>query len=239
MTDTHTHILPAMDDGAATVEDSINMLKALASQGVKQVATTPHFKPSTNESIDSFLARRDKSEAILRKAMQEHPDLPQLFIGTEVTLSVELAQFDNLEKLCYKKGKFLLIELDPYTIGPWIPHVMYEISNRLLLTPVIAHIDRYLGNISPKLLEEIMKLNCPIQFNGYALANFRKRRQLIKFMNRHPDTIFVVGSDCHNMHLRPPVMDVFKGKAIKHLGEEFFEEICENSRLLLTGDLIT
>ena len=239
MTDTHTHILPAMDDGAASAEDSINLLKSLALQGVKQVAATPHFKPITSESIDSFLARRDKSEALLRQAMQGQADLPNLYVGTEVTLSVELAQFDGLEKLCYQNGKFLLIELDPFTIGSWIPRALYEISNRLLLTPVLAHVDRYLSDVPQKLIDEIMQLNCPVQFNGYALANFRKRRQLIKLMDRHLDTIFVVGSDCHNMHLRPPTMDIFEKKAMQHLGEDFFEEICENSRLMLTGDLIT
>ena len=239
MTDTHTHILPAMDDGAASVEESLKLLSALALQGVNQVAATPHFKPSTNESIDSFLARRNESEALLRQAMEGRTDLPQLHIGTEVTLSVELSQFEGLEKLCYKNGNFLLIELDPLTVDSWIPRALYDISNRLLLTPVIAHIDRYLGDVSPKLIEEIMKLNCPVQFNGYALAKFNKRRQLLKIMNRHPDTIFVVGSDCHNIHLRPPAMDVFEKKAMKHLGEDFFDEICENSRLMLTGELIT
>jgi len=138
-----------------------------------------------------------------------------------------------------ENGKFLLIELDPFTIGSWIPRALYEISNRLMLTPVIAHIDRYLNDVSPKLIDEIIKLNCPVQFNGYALSGFRKRRQLLKLMDRHPDTIFVVGSDCHNLSHRPPKMDVFEKKAMQYLGEDFFEEICENSKLMLTGDLIT
>ena len=58
-------------------------------------------------------------------------------------------------------------------------------------------------------------------------------------MNRHPDTIFVVGSDCHDINHRPPEMDIFEKKALKYLGEDYLEELCENSRLMLEGTLIT
>ena len=238
MTDTHTHILPGIDDGADSVDSSIELLKALASQGVNHVAATPHFKPITQESISDFIVRRDEAEAQLRQAMKEHDGLPELYIGTEATLSVELSETPGLERLCYQNGNFLLIELDPYTIGSWIPRALYDISNRLMLTPVIAHIDRYLGDVSQKLIDEIMQLNCPVQFNGYALANCFTRHQLLKLFNRNPNTLFVVGSDCHNMKHRPPQMDLFEKKALRYLGEDFFEEICENSKLMLTGELI-
>ena len=239
MTDTHTHILPGVDDGPKNVEGSIALLRRLAEQGITDVAATPHFKPIREESIDSFLARRDAAEATLREAMHGIDGLPRLHIGTEVTLCVDLAKYEGLEKLCYRNGSFLLIELDPDTIGDWITNTFYEISNRLLLTPVIAHIDRYFGRMSPKLIDEIVKLNCPLQFNGYALNSFYTRRHLLKLMNRHPDTIFVVGSDCHDINRRPPEMDIFEKKALKYLGEDYLEEICENSRLMLEGKLIT
>ena len=239
MTDTHAHILPGVDDGPKTVEDSVALLRRLAEQGVTDVAATPHFKPAREESIDAFLARRDAAEAALREAIKGREDLPRIHIGTEVTLCVDLAKYEGLEKLCYRNGNFLLIELDPDTVGSWIPNTLYEISNRLLLTPVIAHVDRYFDRMSPKLIEEIVKLNCPLQFNGYALAHFRTRRQLLKLMNKHPDTIFVVGSDCHDIKRRPPEMDLFEKKALKYLGEDYLEELYENSQLLLEGKLIT
>lgn len=239
MIDIHSHVLPGVDDGAKTVQDSIALLERLAQQGVTHVAATPHFKPITGEDVESFLARRITAEQTLRQAINGREDLPRLYIGTEVTLSVELDRLKGLEKLCYDGTRFLLIELDPNTLGNWIPRTLYEISNRLLLTPVIAHIDRYLDDLSPKLLEEIMALNCPVQFNGYSLASMHTRRKLIKLMNRHSDTIFVVGSDCHDMKHRPPEMDLFYKKAMRCLGEDFYEEICENSLQLLTNELIT
>ena len=57
MIDLHSHILPQMDDGSRSVDESLQMLAALAAQGVTDVAATPHFYASEN-SPERFLARR-------------------------------------------------------------------------------------------------------------------------------------------------------------------------------------
>ena len=60
MIDFHSHILPCLDDGSKSVDESIKMLKTLASQGVKKVVATPHFY-ANDESIEQFLNRRDEA----------------------------------------------------------------------------------------------------------------------------------------------------------------------------------
>ena len=54
MTDAHTHILPAMDDGAKDLGTSLAMLRASREQGVDTVVLTPHYYPQ-KESVESFL----------------------------------------------------------------------------------------------------------------------------------------------------------------------------------------
>ena len=66
--DFHTHILPGMDDGAETVQQSIKMLRMLRKQGVDRVALTPHFY-AHRESVDSFLDRRQTAFEQLQKAI--------------------------------------------------------------------------------------------------------------------------------------------------------------------------
>ena len=51
MIDFHTHILPLMDDGSKSIEESIKMLKMLSAQGVKRIVATPHFY-ANDESVD-------------------------------------------------------------------------------------------------------------------------------------------------------------------------------------------
>ena len=79
MTDLHTHILPGMDDGAVTVEDSLAMLELQRSQGVDTVVLTPHFY-SNREGISRFLLRRGQALVQLERTIavraEGQPALP-------------------------------------------------------------------------------------------------------------------------------------------------------------------
>ncbi|MEE1106147.1 MAG: CpsB/CapC family capsule biosynthesis tyrosine phosphatase, partial [Ruminococcus sp.] len=58
--DMHSHILPAFDDGAKTVDDSLELIGHLRKQGVKNICLTPHFY--TNElSYDDYLVEREEA----------------------------------------------------------------------------------------------------------------------------------------------------------------------------------
>ena len=43
MLDIHSHILPKMDDGSSSVEESLKLLRTSAEQGITEIAATPHF----------------------------------------------------------------------------------------------------------------------------------------------------------------------------------------------------
>jgi protein-tyrosine phosphatase len=63
MTDFHSHILPGIDDGCKTAEESLQVLKMMAEQCIERVAATPHFYAShSGESPDEFLVRRNAAE---------------------------------------------------------------------------------------------------------------------------------------------------------------------------------
>ena len=81
--DFHSHILPGIDDGSQSVEESIALLRKEAEQGVTQVIATPHFYPRY-DAPEQFLKRRSEAEAALREEMSKHSGLPQLFVGAEV-----------------------------------------------------------------------------------------------------------------------------------------------------------
>ena len=78
MIDLHSHILPQMDDGSRSVDESLQMLAALAAQGVTDVAATPHFYASEN-SPERFLARR--RHAWQRLAPHLTASLPTVHLG--------------------------------------------------------------------------------------------------------------------------------------------------------------
>ena len=80
MTDLHTHILPGMDDGAKTVEQSLQMLQMQLEQCVDTVVLTPHFYRE-RETVEEFLSRRGKAMAQLTAALPANA--PQLLLGAD------------------------------------------------------------------------------------------------------------------------------------------------------------
>ena len=102
--DFHTHILPEVDDGSDSLETSIAMLRAEASQGIRRVVATPHFY-AQHDTPERFLARRTEAELRLREEMAKHPGLPELSIGAEVYYFPGVSNSDILSALTIdKKG---------------------------------------------------------------------------------------------------------------------------------------
>ena len=76
MIDFHSHILPNIDDGSRSVEETLLLLEMLSQQGIQRVAATPHYFPS-RESVSDFLERREKSFSELQQAA-ENKNLPKI-----------------------------------------------------------------------------------------------------------------------------------------------------------------
>ena len=95
MTDLHTHILPGIDDGARSVEESLAMLRMERGQGVDTVVLTPHFYRD-RENPKRFLRRRKESAAALAQASETPKvalapsfDLSLVPSSSIMTLSIE------------------------------------------------------------------------------------------------------------------------------------------------------
>ena len=79
--DFHTHILPEIDDGCRTVEESISLLQESARQEVRLIVLTPHFY-ADRDTPSHFFERRDTALGALQKNWREKT--PILVLGAEV-----------------------------------------------------------------------------------------------------------------------------------------------------------
>ena len=77
MIDLHSHILPGMDDGSQSPEETAALLGMLQKQGVTTLAATPHFY--ARETPESFLQRREEAAAHLPCT-----ESPAILLGAEV-----------------------------------------------------------------------------------------------------------------------------------------------------------
>ena len=133
MIDLHSHILPRMDDGSRSTEESLQMLTALAAQGVTDVAATPHFYASEN-GPDRFLARRARSWQQLRPHLTA--SLPRVHLGAEVLFFEGIAAFDGLPRLCISGTDVLLLEM-PFR--PWNGRMLDELLELVGLGDKLDH----------------------------------------------------------------------------------------------------
>ena len=88
VTDFHSHILPGIDDGSTSVEESIALLRMEAEQGVEHVVATPHFYPNY-QSPEEFLQKRADAELKLRREMEKYEGLPRLVWAQKYIFSME------------------------------------------------------------------------------------------------------------------------------------------------------
>lgn len=212
--DFHSHVLPGIDDGSQSVEESLAMLRMEAEQGIGHVVATPHFY-ANYDAPAKFLEKRARAEEKLCRAMEQEENLPRLHIGAEVYFFRGISSCEDLPRLTLDGGRFLLVEMPQ---PPWTESMyreLEEIYSRQGLVPVIAHIDRYIRPFKtygiPKRLEKLPVL---VQANADFFLKSSTRGMALRMLKK--DRIHLLGSDCHNLRSRKPnlreALDIIAGK---------------------------
>ena len=225
MIDSHTHILPRMDDGARSSEQSIAMLRAEAAQGVDTVVLTPHFY-AAREKLSDFLTRRAASYARLCEVVEQQPDrdqLPKLLLGAEVAWYPSLVQDESLRQLCIEGTNLLLIEPSMARWDPSFVRRIYDLIGCCGIVPIIAHIDRYFSGQRPEDLRSVFALNIPIQISASALTSFWTRKKALRTIKSGVAMVLI--SDCHDTDRRPPDLAAAREVIARRLGADMLSEM--------------
>ena len=221
--DFHSHILPGIDDGSKSVEESLELLRMEKAQGIGCVVATPHFYPNYDSPGD-FLARRNRSEKQLRGAMAKEDGLPKVIVGAEVYFFRGMSQSEQLPELTIGESKCILIEMPP---APWSEEIYRELENiweKWGITPIVAHIDRYIRPFRthgiPKRLSRLPVL---VQANAEFFLEKATAGMALRMLKK--DQIQLLGSDCHNLTSRKPNLGAALEKIRQKLGDGMVEEI--------------
>lgn len=227
--DVHTHILPGMDDGASSVEESLRLLGELSRQGMTAVAVTPHFY-ADREHPAEFFARRQSSLSLLEK----RPDLPiTLLPGAEVCYYQGVSRTERLPEFAIGSTKLLLLEMPFYDWTPSVVGEVLSIQRDRNLKVIVAHIDRYFGTKSIKYMEALRQNGVLFQINASAFLDRRRRNEALHLLRDH--TAQFVASDCHNMEIRPPRLDEAFAVIEKKLGSEVLQRLKADSEVCFGG----
>lgn len=226
--DFHTHILPCMDDGSRSVERSLEMLRMECEQGINGVVLTPHFY-ADNESPQQFFKRRDDSQKMLTSALESVEVLPKLTVGAEVHYFEGISDCEYLSSFAVGDTGCVLIELP---MRHWDDRMLQEIASikpKRHITPVIAHIDRYLPTFKAEaVFERVLQLPLMVQVNASFFIKRSTRRLALRMLDQ--GKIHFIGSDCHNITERAPNLGVALEIIERRLGSSAIEFINSNEK---------
>jgi len=227
MIDLHSHILPDMDDGAASLEVSLAMARHAVADGISVLAATPH-SPESSMGRRYSVALVAERLAELRAALAEaHIELT-LVAGTEVTIANDLvARLRGGELLTYAGSRAVLLECPGSRMPAALPDVVFELQAagyRVLL----AHPER-LREVQrePGVLAPLVERGALVQITADALLGRQS-----EVLERTAQALLlrglahVLASDAHGMPpRRPPALTAAHDRAVDFVGQSLADAL--------------
>jgi protein-tyrosine phosphatase len=228
-TDLHSHLIPGIDDGVQTMEESLAVLKHLSSLGYKKVVTTPHIMGDQYHNSPANILPLLQE---VRSALKEENIPIELFASAEYMVDDTL-----LEKI--DKGDILpfginhvLIEMSFMEPAPNLAEILFAL-NINGYKPVLAHPERYVYYaMNPHKYNELWDTELLFQVNINSLIGYYSPQvqKAAEYLIEH-QMVSMIGSDTHGMR-HMPVLE----QSIRSLN---YQKICQlpllNNSLLLQG----
>lgn len=197
-TDIHSHLLPGIDDGVKTFDESLAIIRELQALGLKKLITTPHiiadYYPNTPDII------RGKLKELREILVQENIDV-QIDAAAEYLIDDRfMAMLESEEELLTFGEAFILVET-PFMNKPLLLEEAFFKLKSLGYHPVLAHPERYIYlQEDYSEIKTLIDSNIHLQINLGSLAGYysHKAKKLAQYLIDH-QWISFVGSDIHHM----------------------------------------
>jgi protein-tyrosine phosphatase len=200
--DLHAHILPGLDDGPRTLDESAEMAAAAVAAGTRVMAATSHINRSFGLLPEDLAAARERVERRLR----EDGIGLELVQGGEVAISrVEGLDEAALRALTLGGGPWLLLECPLSPVAPPMEPVVAALRHRGIEV-LLAHPERSPAFMrSPRALERLLELGALAQVTSTALSGrFSDVVRKVAFDMLERGHAQVIASDGHSADGRPP-----------------------------------
>ena len=205
MIDLHCHILPGVDDGAATEDESCMMARLAVDSGVTALAATPHC--GVPGQFDNFVDEHFLARFGALKAMLEREHIPlRLYTGMEVFVTEETPRLLRQGRLLTLGGsRYLLVEFGFDESLDFVERMLGELLEAGVV-PVVAHPERYhFVQPQPACLLRWVELGCALQVNkGSLLGRFGRRGAHTARWGLGEGCVHLLASDAHSPWRRTP-----------------------------------
>ena len=235
-TDIHCHCLPGLDDGPATMAESLELCRILAVEEFSTVVATPHqlgrFE-GTNEGATVRDAVRNLNEAI----RNNHIPL-KIVPGGEVRVDERICRLLEADKILTLAdgGKYILIEL-PHEVFINVESLLVELVS-MGIEPIISHVEMITPSVVHKqILGTWLERSAHLQVTASSLVGtfgFEVQKVALSFIESGKATL--VATDSHNTNLRRPRMRAAYELISSRFDEDTANLVCiENPSRVING----
>jgi protein-tyrosine phosphatase len=240
--DIHTHLIPELDDGPASLQETLQMLRIAYEGGTRAMVATPHMFFDMFPGIDMARVKDAFArtvEAIRQKAAEaEHSFVSEmeLALGSENYASPEFTE--ALARNCaipINGGRYLLVEFSPF-----LPFSMVEVVLKRVVQasyiPIVAHTERILPvQEKPGRVLKLAHQGCVFQVNASSfmdIATNRLRKTAQSLASE--GCLHVIASDAHGARRRPPCLGEVYQKVSGRYGRDHADRwMWENPKAII------
>ena len=197
MVDMHSHVLPGIDDGAKTPEDSIALIKKMMALGIKKIIATPHimadFYKNTPDTINRAL------DILKAELVKQNIDI-EIHAAAEHYFDETFEPMINKRSLMTMGDNYALFEYPFMSPPPNAYTVIQKMMEWGEYKPILAHPERY-SYMNVDAIANLRSWGCNMQLNtisltGYYGKSIKKRAEMMVDNN----LVDFISSDMH--HLR-------------------------------------
>jgi protein-tyrosine phosphatase len=202
MIDMHSHVLPGIDDGPATPEGSLEILRSAEAAGITTLLATPHVNGRYRNDSESIAGAYEALQA----ALGEDEPAVEIMLGAEVAVT-RIAELDpeRLAGLCLGEGPWLLVEPPFSERAGGIDTAIAEV-HRLGYRVLLAHPERCpVFHRDPQLLERLVDGGVLTSLtSGSLVGRFGSPARQLGLALLDAGLAHNVASDAHDVLARPP-----------------------------------
>jgi len=194
--DLHSHLIPGIDDGSASMEESLNLLRDMEALGYEKVITTPHIMFDAYKNTPKIIK---EGLASLKEAAKSEGIKVEIEAAAEYYLDEGFYDHLHSSELMSIKGKYVLFETSYVSKPLQLEEMIFEIS-AAGYTPLMAHPERYRYIKDP--LQEYTRLKelgvmFQVNLNSFGGHYGRSAKHLADFLSKE-GMISFLGSDVHH-----------------------------------------
>ena len=236
--DIHCHILPGVDDGSQTPEETKAMLQKAWDEGIQIMVATPHYHKQRGKNDIELIK---KQLLLTRKLAKEVNPKMQICLGMEIYYGEDVPELLKEGRVgSIRKSRYILVEFSP---GDEFQYILNAVRKLQMSghTVIIAHIERYnclrkdISNV-----EYLREMGAYLQVNTGSITG-SYGRSVKKFLREvlKAHLVQLVGTDAHGSERRTPKMQEAYKEVVKRCGEEYADQIFgQNAKKVLRNEEI-